>query len=337
MRVVVILNAASKYRLSVDRTKLRINEIGLAEIEKLELPFYYEWTFQKKLRSYPENHNLNLNFFGQPKDKPNTIPRRWVKTSNEESILPSKDDLLSFRRANPETQVVFIDTMPLNVFLRNEKELDSLKELGPWVVVEDQLNLTLKTFREDSDIEQIDIYDFTGFESVYEFLYQTSGKFIEKERYHFNVPHEKIKMNQLTSLPETPYYNLFSMEEYKPGDIFAEKSLYTLTTILVQYLRKGFATGIINPEPELTWEMNLNIPEMDLFLRQFDLYPRTPDLRDIYQHQFFGYAQYRQVVTVQLAKVISRMCIVNGFTVKKRKSSDYLNPEYYIPFLRNFS
>lgn len=182
---------------------------------------------------------------------------------------------------------------------------------------------------EKEDYTEIEFLDYYGCDTVVNFLWQFRLKYDDRYHFYLNLT-DPVNVDDMPD--EIVYYNLFSMEQL-PEDLSENEdpldNIKTLAMMLIKYLDLGFHEKEIRDDRDrLGWEFNLAVPEMDIFIRQFDLYPPVEDHRITYREHFLTDAQYRQVVTIQLAKVLSNFMRTNKM-IKKKSSSYFLTSEPY--------
>lgn len=138
----------------------------------------------------------------------------------------------------------------------------------------------------------------------------------------------------ISSKKSIPYFNLFEpsvLSEQTVEDLTEYYEHYVvMLDALSAYLDSGFLTGQVSGIfNQLSWQLNLSVPELNMFVRHFSLYPTVPDQREMYREQFMCNAQYRQVVTETLAKLMANIIKLNGWSRKIKDSSDWEKSTVY--------
>lgn len=284
----------------------------IEEIEEIQQEAFVIIGASSKIKTHVEEIKVNDSHMIE---KINLVKKIWHRAN--ESFLPKPTELES------GIDYYFIDPLPRTIELGlGEKNKLEILSNEPNAFVSDNVNKTLEHIRKK--YQKITIIDYFGYKTVANFLYQTRWTFNDSETYHLNLK-SKVKLSKLPK--PLKYYNFYSGKKVPslPEDENVEQSIYILARILQKYLICGFHLGkMISPE-KINFELNLGIPEMDLFLRYFGLYPVPEDEKEEYQHDFMSNINYRQVVTEMLARVLSNYIVNNT----KSKSNKWFEPETY--------
>lgn len=154
------------------------------------------------------------------------------------------------------------------------------------------------------------------------------------ERYQFYSPSKSLS-KVITSKSNISYFNMFEPKVLADENVEDLGEYYEHYIVMLEalsaYLDCGFLSGdIINPEAnQLSWQLNLAVPELCMFVRHFNLYPTVPDQREMYREQFMCNAQYRQIVTLTLAKLMANIIKLNGWARKIKKQVEWETSSVY--------
>jgi len=250
-----------------------------------------------------------------------------------ESFLPTYEEMEEVDAS--ELKFYFIQPSIAKTFITPEDKilLDSYQAFD-WVEVSTGLIETLNRVSSMPEYDDILILDFSMFGTIFNLLHEAQLRNSEKFKFFMNLD-QRIDLNELLSdeIEPSNNYDLFSMKTVnKQEDDYQEiiSHIKILTEILIKYIKADFHTGKIDSEVTINWELNLSIPEMDMFIRHFNLYPPIEDQRQIYRYHFMGNAQYRKIVTQTLAKFIANFMKNNGMVKKSRSETQWYRPSSYV-------
>lgn len=239
-----------------------------------------------------------------------------------ESFLPTYEEMKEVDAG--ELRFYFIQPTPPKTFITSDDKeiLESYKEFD-WVYISTGLIETLNRVSMMEEYEDILILDFAMFGSIFELLHQAQLRNSDKFKFFMNLD-QRIDLDNLLSdeMEATDNYDLFSMKPVTGNSEDIMPHIKVLAEILIKYLRVGFQSDKIEDDIEINWELNLSIPEMDMFIRHFNLYPPVEDQKEIYRYHFMGNAQYRKVVTRTLAAFMANF-MKNNKLVKKSHTESY--------------
>lgn len=198
----------------------------------------------------------------------------------------------------------FLDPLPPTIILK-EDCYDNLKHYSN-TFFSSEVNFNLEQIRQNFD--KIYILDYLGYHTVSNFLFKSRGYYNTKELYFLDLDYKITDLSK-----PRKYYNLFSGQ--KVGELSDQENpdlmMTRLKNNLEAYIKCGFHEEKLIDTYIMTRELVLCTPEMDLFLRYFNLYPHPEDQREEYQENFMSNPQYRKIVTKTLAKIILEYSLNN--------------------------
>jgi len=236
----------------------------------------YEIQIDRRGITYAENQTITH------------VPSLKVPFLNDFSGLPEKQEY-------ENCELYLVDPLPNGVYMYDEEKekLQTYKGTVSNKFLETIAHVRLK------DYEEIFFVDYTGIKTAFDFIFFSKGVFSDREKYYLASAPVDIEGVLNGSVKPARCTNFFLKKSLQD-----KEHLTVLRKIFDGYLKAGFAEMTINKYP-LTWELNLGIPVMQVFIRQFNLYPTVPDIKEIYQIDFMRNSQYRYIVTETLAKCLS--------------------------------
>lgn len=259
------------------------------------------------------------------------IEESVVVVETEQSFLPKLKEL---SKISEDGVIYFIEP-----FVRNERITPADKvylaeaEQLPRVFLRTEFRKTLQDLNNNSEIEQINVLDYSGTKTAFDFFSEAQIPYSSK--FVIAFPETSVRFSKFLTgdYPIFNYYDLYGMGELSESDEDSIEHIKILIRMLIKYLDLGFhlREDIYISEDEI-WELNITIPEMDLFIRRYEIFPSVPDQREIWYLHFLTDGDYRQVLTIQLAKFVANFFRNNG-DEKKRSESRWLKSSTYSAYL----